>query len=131
MKWFNKHREEALYWPLYLTRHAHAIIQDLWHLANKFVATHVRGEQYEVEEGENLDQHSVYIEQKSCTCKVLNYQHLPCAHILAVCQTYMMKTNDFCGAHYTTAAWRAMYEQPIFPVLSSDTWNVPQVVAEE
>ncbi|MCL7024003.1 hypothetical protein MKW94_007647, partial [Papaver nudicaule] len=129
MKWFAKHRQEARDWPHYLSKSAYNIIQERWHVANKFVASHVYGEEYEVDACENLDQHSVYVDQKSCTCGVFDYQHLPCAHVLAVCETFLIKTDDFCGPHHKTSVWRSMYEPPIFPVGSSNTWKIPENVA--
>ncbi|XP_026379629.1 uncharacterized protein LOC113274462 [Papaver somniferum] len=95
-----------------------------------FVACHVDGDEYEVDEGDYEEHNTVYLDRRSCTCKVFDYQHLPCPHVLAVCEKYKIKEEGLCGEYYKTSVWRSMYEPKIYGVLSPETWDVPAEVAE-
>ncbi|XP_026416614.1 uncharacterized protein LOC113312060 [Papaver somniferum] len=106
------------------------IIKERWAVAKRFVAFHVDGDEYEVDEGDYEEQHTVYLDRRSCTCKVFDYQHLPCPHVLAVCETYKIKGEGLCEEYYKTSVWRSMYEPKIYGVLSPETWDVPAEVAE-
>ncbi|KAI3849939.1 hypothetical protein MKW98_026853 [Papaver atlanticum] len=130
MEWFCQRRQVARDWPHPLSKHAVDIIKERWVVANRFVACHVDTDEYEVDEGDYLEQHTVYLDRRYCACKVFDYQHFPCPHVLAVCETYKKKEEDLCGEYYKTSVWRSMYEPKIYGVLSPETWDVPTEVAE-
>ncbi|XP_026452874.1 uncharacterized protein LOC113353520 [Papaver somniferum] len=130
MEWFCQRRQLALDWQDPLSKHARDIIKERWAVAKSFVACHVDGDEYEVDEGDYEEKHTVYLDRRSYTCKVFDYQHLPCPHVLAVCETYKIKEEGLCGNYYKTFVWRYMYEPKIYGVLSPETWDVPTEVAE-
>ncbi|XP_026396679.1 uncharacterized protein LOC113291348 [Papaver somniferum] len=130
MEWFCEHRQLARDRQDPLSQHARDIIKERWAVEKRFVACHVDGDEYEVDEGDYEEQHTVYLDRRSCTCKVFDYQHLPCPHVLAVCETYKIKEEGLCGEYYKTSVWRSMYEPKIYGVLSPETWDVPAEVAE-
>ncbi|XP_026443925.1 uncharacterized protein LOC113344104 [Papaver somniferum] len=130
MEWFCQRRQLALDRQDPLSKHARDIIKERWIVAKRFVACHVDGYEYEVDEGDYEEEHIVYLDRRSFTCKMFDYQHLPCPHVLAVCETYKIKEEGLCGKYYKTSVWRSMYELKIYGVLSPETWYVPTEVAE-
>ncbi|XP_026400584.1 uncharacterized protein LOC113296494 [Papaver somniferum] len=86
MEWFCERRQLARDWQDPLSQHARDIIKERWAVEKRFVACHVDGDEYEVDEGDYEEHHTIYLDRRSCTCKVFDYQHLPCPHVLAVCE---------------------------------------------
>ncbi|KAI3976139.1 hypothetical protein MKX01_017758, partial [Papaver californicum] len=54
----------------------------------------------------NSDQHIVRLKEKSCTCGVFNYEHLPCPHVLVVLQLMKASMYMLCGEYYSRSKWR-------------------------
>ncbi|KAI3892422.1 hypothetical protein MKX03_012640 [Papaver bracteatum] len=129
MEWFEEVREKALRWKAPLTPYAEFFLEERWELAKLFYCCRIIGDQYEVIERGINDQHQVNILEKSCTCRVINYEHLPCPHVLAVCEKYKLSNVPLCGDYYQTWKWRSMYAPAIYPALSSEFWNVPESVS--
>ncbi|KAI3856234.1 hypothetical protein MKW92_001398 [Papaver armeniacum] len=129
MEWFEELREKSLRWTPPLTPYAEKNLEERWELAKLFSSFRIIEHKYEVIERGINDQHQVNISEKSCTCRVINYEHLPCPHVLAVCEKYKLDIVPLCGEYYQTWKWRSMYAPAIYPTLSSEYWNVPERVA--
>ncbi|XP_026420252.1 uncharacterized protein LOC113316249 [Papaver somniferum] len=62
MEWFCERRQLARDRQDPLSQHARDIIKERWAVTKRFVAFHVDGDEYEVEEGYYEEQHTVYLD---------------------------------------------------------------------
>ncbi|KAI3995712.1 hypothetical protein MKX01_020785, partial [Papaver californicum] len=82
------------------------IIKGRWDLAKNFKATKSHNDVFKVDEVVNNDQNIVSMKEKSCNCRVINYEHLVCPHVLAVLQSTKVNMYMLCGEYYSRASWK-------------------------
>ncbi|XP_022871448.1 protein FAR1-RELATED SEQUENCE 5-like [Olea europaea var. sylvestris] len=70
----------------------------------------------------------VDIENRTCTCRMLQVDQLPCPHALAVFASMKMDPYEYCSYYYTSEAFRNTYQETIFPVGNPAEWIVPNDV---
>ncbi|XP_022867074.1 uncharacterized protein LOC111386828 [Olea europaea var. sylvestris] len=70
----------------------------------------------------------VDIENRTCTCRMLQVDQLPCPHALAVFASMKIDPYEYCFYYYTSEAFRNTYQETIFPVGNPAEWTVPNDV---
>ncbi|XP_022891984.1 uncharacterized protein LOC111406847 [Olea europaea var. sylvestris] len=68
----------------------------------------------------------VDIEGRTCTCRMLQVDQLPCPHALTVNASVKMNPYEFCSYYYTREAYKNTYNETVFPVGSQNEWIVPK-----
>ncbi|XP_022865557.1 uncharacterized protein LOC111385405 [Olea europaea var. sylvestris] len=68
----------------------------------------------------------VDIEGRTCTCRMLQVDQLPCPHALAVIASVKMDPYEFCSYYYTREAYKSTYNETVFPVGNPNEWIVPK-----
>ncbi|XP_022861867.1 uncharacterized protein LOC111382193 [Olea europaea var. sylvestris] len=66
----------------------------------------------------------VDIEQRTCTCRMLQVNLMPCLHALAVIAHTKRDTYSYCSYYYTKEAYVNAYESSVYPVGNPDEWRV-------
>lgn len=72
----------------------------------------------------------VDIREKTCSCKNLDLQQLPCAYALTTCRHVHMSYNSLYSYYYTTDVHVTIYVKPIYPVGNDCDWLVPLEIRE-
>ncbi|XP_022848832.1 uncharacterized protein LOC111371157 [Olea europaea var. sylvestris] len=70
----------------------------------------------------------VDIEQRTCTCRILQVDLMPCPHALAVIAHTKRDAYSYCSYYYTKDAYVNAYESSVYPVRNPDEWRVPDEV---
>ncbi|XP_022843192.1 protein FAR1-RELATED SEQUENCE 5-like [Olea europaea var. sylvestris] len=70
----------------------------------------------------------VDIENRTCICRMLQVDQLPCPHALAVFASMKMDPYEYCSYYYTSEAFRNTYQETIFSVGNPAEWTVPNDV---
>ncbi|XP_022849883.1 uncharacterized protein LOC111371973 [Olea europaea var. sylvestris] len=70
----------------------------------------------------------VDIENRTCTCRMLQVDQLPCPHALAMFASMKMDPYEYCSYYYTSEAFENTYQEIIFPVGNPAEWTVPNDV---
>ncbi|XP_022873477.1 uncharacterized protein LOC111392377 [Olea europaea var. sylvestris] len=73
----------------------------------------------------------VDIEQRTCTCRTLQFDLLPCPHVLAVIANTRRDPYDYCSYYYTGDAYLNAYQDSVYPVGNQEEWTVPEEVQPE
>ncbi|XP_022861745.1 uncharacterized protein LOC111382105 [Olea europaea var. sylvestris] len=70
----------------------------------------------------------VDIENRTCTCRMLQVNQLHGPHALTVFTSMKMDPYEYCSYYYTSEAFRNTYQETIFPVGNLAEWIVPNDV---
>ncbi|XP_022851144.1 uncharacterized protein LOC111372945 [Olea europaea var. sylvestris] len=70
----------------------------------------------------------VDIEQRTCTCRMLQVDLMPCPHALAVIAHTKKDAYSYCSYYYTKDAYVNAYESSVYPVGNPDEWRVSDEV---
>jgi hypothetical protein len=70
----------------------------------------------------------VNIEQRTCTCRMLQVDQIPCPHTLAVIATTKGDLYDYCSYFYTREAYANAYQESVYPVGNRNEWTVTQEI---
>ncbi|XP_022870038.1 uncharacterized protein LOC111389350 [Olea europaea var. sylvestris] len=70
----------------------------------------------------------VDIEQRTCTCRILQVDLLPCSHALTVIANTRSDSYDYCSYYYTRDAYLNAYQDSVYPVRNQEEWTVPEEV---
>ncbi|XP_022876789.1 uncharacterized protein LOC111394994 [Olea europaea var. sylvestris] len=70
----------------------------------------------------------VDIEQRTCICRMLQVDLMPCPHALAVIVLTKRDVYSYCSYYYTNDAYVNAYESSVYPVGNPDEWRVPDEV---
>ncbi|CAA7057447.1 unnamed protein product [Microthlaspi erraticum] len=148
-KWFNEHRKEAA-----AGSEAHKLVplvenlmHDMWKEAEKLHATELNSFEllYDVvakksdgtadPESKN---YSVDLIRKSCSCRVFDFEKIPCVHALAAfmefntsnvdSSRYPMQLIELVSHYYLIEVWQLAYWRTIFLVPHESEWKVPEDV---
>ncbi|XP_052172298.1 uncharacterized protein LOC127788228 [Diospyros lotus] len=71
----------------------------------------------------------VDLKVRTCTCKVFDFDKLPCGHALAAARSRNIHPYSLCSSYYQTEALLCAYADPIMPVGSQADWTVPAKIA--
>lgn len=73
----------------------------------------------------------VDIEKRTCTCRTLQVDLLPCPHALAVIANTKRDPYTYCSYYYTRDAFVNAYQDSIYPVGNPIEWTVPEEVQDK
>ncbi|XP_022880938.1 uncharacterized protein LOC111398244 [Olea europaea var. sylvestris] len=73
----------------------------------------------------------VDIEQRTCTCKILQVDLLPCPHALAIIANTRRDPYDYCSYYYTKDAYLNAYQDSVYLVGNQEEWTVPEEIQRE
>ncbi|XP_056854384.1 protein FAR-RED ELONGATED HYPOCOTYL 3-like [Raphanus sativus] len=74
--------------------------------------------------------------EKSCTCKVWDYEKFPCLHGLAAYIYFTtnvdggLNIHELCSKYYWTELWALAYDRTLCVVPDMSSWNVPDQIKE-
>ncbi|KAK2641398.1 hypothetical protein Ddye_023161 [Dipteronia dyeriana] len=71
----------------------------------------------------------VDIEHRTCTCRNLDLDQLPCDHVIAVARFTKTNFNSLCHEYYSTSWMQTAYAPAINPVPHPSIWEVPDEVS--
>ncbi|XP_013633143.1 PREDICTED: uncharacterized protein LOC106338792 [Brassica oleracea var. oleracea] len=145
--WFNQHRKDVVsgsvetkLGPL-VENHLH----DLWPVARTLPVRELNS--YELEYEVTDSDGSMFLANlvaKTCTCKVWDYEKIPCLHGLDA-YIYYTKCGDegvgtrrdvhihyheLCSKYYWTELWALAYSRTLYVVSDKSSWNVPDDIKE-
>ncbi len=128
-KWFNKHRIEASLNKQELSPVTMDVIHVRTELSSTYNVKTLNPDEYEVmnENGSVL----VDLETQKCSCKVWDFDKIPCEHAIAVIYRKKLNVVDFVSPYYSQENWELTYKDTIYPELREDDWDVPEDVANE
>jgi len=145
--WFNQRRKDAVSQSLgtMLVPLVENYLHDLWVLARTLPVRELNS--YELEY-EVKDSHGkmflTNLIAKTCTCKVWDYEKIPCLHGLDA-YIYYTKCGDegvgtrrdvhihyheLCSKYYWTELWALAYSRTLYVVSDKSSWNVPDDIKE-
>ncbi|KAJ7974396.1 Transposon protein, putative, Mutator sub-class [Quillaja saponaria] len=93
------------------------------------IKTQFRG--WQARKGGN--QHTVRLNERTCTCNKPQQYILPCSHVIAACASMHMNYNDFIGEWYKLRNQELVYTPQFNPVMHDDYWpefQFPHVVPD-
>ncbi|XP_022856858.1 uncharacterized protein LOC111377934 [Olea europaea var. sylvestris] len=70
----------------------------------------------------------VDIEQRTCTCRMLQVDLMPCPHASTIIAHTKRDAYSYCSYYYTKEAYVNAYESSVYPVGNPDEWRVPDEV---
>ncbi|KAK2664858.1 hypothetical protein Ddye_003432 [Dipteronia dyeriana] len=106
-----------------LTNAAHAEILERISECNHMTVSHVDWNIFLVKlQG---DQWTVNLLEKTCTCKVFDLDHLPCAHALAAARERNLDYTSLCADYYKEEVIVDAYSTSIMLVGHPHTWVIP------
>ncbi|XP_022897546.1 uncharacterized protein LOC111411223 [Olea europaea var. sylvestris] len=70
----------------------------------------------------------VDIEQRTCTCRILQVDLLPCPHALAVIANTRKYPYDYCSYYYTRDTYLNAHQDSVYPIGNQEEWIVPKEV---
>ncbi|XP_022843133.1 uncharacterized protein LOC111366652 [Olea europaea var. sylvestris] len=70
------------------------------------------------------------IEKRTCTCRMLQVNKMPCPHALAVIATTKRDPYDYCSYFYTSEAYMNAYQYIVYPIESPNEWIVTPKVED-
>ncbi|KAK6123489.1 hypothetical protein DH2020_042778 [Rehmannia glutinosa] len=92
--------------------------------ANRLVADPIDQLTYDVRNG--TKNFVVNLDEKTCTCRRFQLEHLPCEHAVAAVKKSGYSIYLFCSLYYTVEYWRATYSDIIYPVPNEVDWEIPE-----
>ncbi|XP_022855517.1 uncharacterized protein LOC111376762 [Olea europaea var. sylvestris] len=72
----------------------------------------------------------VDIEKRTCTCRMLQVDQMPCPHALVVIATTKRDPYDYCSYFYTREAYINAYQNIVYPVRNPNEWIVAPKVED-
>ncbi|KAM6554586.1 hypothetical protein CsatB_012398 [Cannabis sativa] len=76
------------------------------------------------------DSYIVNLEKKTCSCQKFEYDEMPCSHAMAVLTKRNLSCYSYCSYYYTKKAFLSTYEDNIFPLADSTTWDIPDHIKD-
>ncbi|XP_022883132.1 uncharacterized protein LOC111399876 [Olea europaea var. sylvestris] len=73
----------------------------------------------------------VDIEERTCTCRMMQVDRMPCPHALAVIEHTKRDPYAYCSYYYTKDAFLKAYEHSVYPIGNPDEWTVPNEVQNQ
>ncbi|XP_022852910.1 uncharacterized protein LOC111374473 [Olea europaea var. sylvestris] len=73
----------------------------------------------------------VDIEQRTCTCRILQVDLLLCPHALVVIANTRRYPYDYCSYYYTRDAYLNACQDSVYPVGNQEEWTVPEEAYRE
>ncbi|KAK3227240.1 hypothetical protein Dsin_007102 [Dipteronia sinensis] len=119
---YNCH-QAAVNMRLQLTDAAHAEILERIAECNHMTVTHVDRNIFLVKL--RGDQWTINLLEKTCTCKVFDLDHLPCAPALAAARERNLDYTSLCADYYKKEVLADAYSILIMPVGHPNTWVIP------
>lgn len=68
----------------------------------------------------------VNIMDKTCSCRVFQFDQFVCAHAITVCLYLRVDPISLCSHHYTTEALPTAYSEPVIPSNEMAKWKIPE-----
>ena len=94
-----------------------------------YTVKHLNQFQFEVVGG--MKRVMVDLKKNSCTCKVFDYEKIPCVHALAVIKEKNLSVLSYISSYYKTEAWKLAYHETVYPTLNVDQWVVPEDIKSQ
>ena len=60
----------------------------------------------------------------SCTCRVFDLDHIPCAHAIAACRYRNMSCYTLCSQYYMKNLLICSYSKSIYPIGNNKDWVI-------
>ncbi|XP_022872040.1 uncharacterized protein LOC111391125 [Olea europaea var. sylvestris] len=73
----------------------------------------------------------VDIEERTCTCRMMQVDLMPCPHALVVIAHTKRDPYAYCSYYYTNDAFLKAYEHSVYPIGNPDEWTVPNEVQNQ
>ncbi|XP_022851409.1 uncharacterized protein LOC111373155 [Olea europaea var. sylvestris] len=73
----------------------------------------------------------VDIEERTCTCRMMQVDLMPCPHALAVIAHTKRDPYAYCSYYYTKDAFLKAYEHSVYHIGNPDEWTVPNEVQNQ
>ncbi|XP_022851997.1 uncharacterized protein LOC111373660, partial [Olea europaea var. sylvestris] len=73
----------------------------------------------------------VDIEERTCTCRMMQVDLMPCPHALAVIAHTKRDPYAYCSYYYTKEAFLKAYEHSVYPIGNPYEWTVPNEVQNQ
>ncbi|KAL6350436.1 hypothetical protein AAG906_004387 [Vitis piasezkii] len=68
----------------------------------------------------------VNLQTRSCTCRVFDLDHIPCAHAIAACRYGNMSCYTLCSQYYMKNSLISSYSKSIYPTRNNKDWVIPE-----
>ena len=66
----------------------------------------------------------VNLKTYSCTCRVFDLDHIPCAHAIAACRYRNMSCYTLCSQYYMKNLLICSYSKSIYPIGNNKDWVI-------
>ena len=66
----------------------------------------------------------VNLQTHSCTCRVFDLDHIPCAHAIAACRYRNMSCYTLCSQYYMKNLLICSYSKSIYPIGNNKDWVI-------
>ena len=66
----------------------------------------------------------VNFQTRSCTCKMFDLDHIPCAHAIAACRYGNMSYYTLCSQYYLKNSFISSYSKSIYPIGNNKDWVI-------
>ncbi|XP_060968404.1 uncharacterized protein LOC115710943 [Cannabis sativa] len=74
----------------------------------------------------NKGDFTINLLDKTCTCRRLQQDEIPCAHAIAVFAKRGLKAYDYVADYYKTSSMRATYDTTVHPLPNESEWRLPE-----
>ncbi|XP_052290846.1 uncharacterized protein LOC127900276 [Citrus sinensis] len=128
-QWFYDRKIVAESMTTRLTTWADEIVTERRTIAERMIVQPVSLHRFQVIGG-GLKEGLVDLQQRTCTCRVFQLDHLVCAHAIAACLTHRVDFINLCSDFYTTESLVMAYAQPVEPVGDVVDWEILDEIQE-
>ena len=66
----------------------------------------------------------VNLQVHSCTCRMFDLDHIPCAHAIAACRYGNMSCYTLCSQYYMKNSLISSYSKSIYPTGNNKDWTI-------
>ncbi|KAH9800467.1 SWIM-type domain-containing protein [Citrus sinensis] len=128
-QWFYDRKIVAELMTTRLTTWTDEIVTERRTIAERMIVRPVSPYRFQVIGG-GLKEGLVYLQKRTCFCRVFQLDQLVCAHAIAACLTHRVDFINLCSDFYTTESLAMAYAQSMEPVGDVADWEVPDEIQE-
>ncbi|XP_050233479.1 uncharacterized protein LOC126681968 [Mercurialis annua] len=80
-----------------------------------------------------IDQTTTFIvdlKEKTCTCRKLLLDGIPCPHAMAIFKEMNQEPYKFCSRYYKKETLLTTYEATVYPIEDQKMWTIPEEVTK-
>ncbi|XP_073270420.1 uncharacterized protein [Primulina huaijiensis] len=120
--WFSRYRNAVAASTTIETPAVESILRERFNASQKNHVYELNSLQYHVYTQD--DHETVDFANNSCSCRVYDFDRIPCSHAIAASYAAKLSIYDLCSEYYTTRTRMLAYSCTIYPVPQCSEWTM-------